>query len=73
VGLRAGLDAVAKRKHPCTFRGSNSGQQTRSLVIILSELPRVSNIIYNIHGKISVIIFIYVNFNFGPKVHILIS
>jgi hypothetical protein len=42
MGPRAGLDAVAKRKksHHCSCRELNSGRPTRSLVTILTELPR---------------------------------
>jgi len=38
VGLRAGLDAVAKRKIPRSCWESNTGPLARSLVTILTEL-----------------------------------
>jgi len=38
VGLRASLDAVAKRKNPCPFRKSDHGRPARSLATILTEL-----------------------------------
>jgi hypothetical protein len=43
VGSRSGLDAEAKRKKSlhCLCRKSNPGFPTRSLVVILSELPHV--------------------------------
>jgi hypothetical protein len=41
VGPRAALDAVMKRKNPCSCREYNSSRPTRSLVTILTELPRL--------------------------------
>jgi hypothetical protein len=41
VSPRAGLDAVAKRKNPCPCRELNPGRPACSLVIMLSELPRL--------------------------------
>jgi len=39
VGLRAGLDAVTKRKYPCTCRKSNPERSDLSLVTAMTELP----------------------------------
>jgi len=39
VGLRSGLDAVARRKYPKCSWEWNPGRPTRSLVTILTELP----------------------------------
>jgi len=36
IGLRAGLDTVAKRQNPCL---SNAGHPPHSLVSMLTELP----------------------------------
>jgi len=38
MGPRAGLDAVAKRKNPCSCREPNPGSPAHSLVTILTEL-----------------------------------
>jgi hypothetical protein len=35
------LDAVAKRKNPCSCRESNHGRPTHSLVTVLAELSRL--------------------------------
>jgi hypothetical protein len=47
VGLRAGLDAVAKRKksHQCPCWELNPGRPARSLVSVLTELPPVREIL----------------------------
>jgi hypothetical protein len=41
VDPRASLDAATKRKVPLPYRESKSGRSARSLVTILTELPRV--------------------------------
>jgi hypothetical protein len=41
MGPRATLDAVAKRKNPCSYRWSNPDRSGRSLVTILTELSRL--------------------------------
>jgi hypothetical protein len=41
VDPRGGLDAVAKRKSPTPFRGSNTGRPARILVTIPTELWRL--------------------------------
>jgi hypothetical protein len=41
VGLRAGLDAVARRKIPCPCQKPSPSRQARSLVTILTELFRL--------------------------------
>jgi len=46
MGPRVRLDAVAKRKNPSRYREMNLGCSVRSLVTILSELPRLVH--YNI-------------------------
>jgi hypothetical protein len=38
VGLRAGTDAVEKRKDPCTCQESNPSHLAHSLITILMEL-----------------------------------
>jgi hypothetical protein len=43
VGLRADLDAEARRKILCLCRGSNPGRPVRSSYTILTELPRLLN------------------------------
>jgi hypothetical protein len=50
VGSRAGLDAVAKRNQSLhyPYRKSNPGRPVRSLVIILTELPRFDYIYVSI-------------------------
>jgi len=40
VGLRGSLDAVAKRKNPCSCQESNPGHPAHSLVTILTELSQ---------------------------------
>jgi hypothetical protein len=42
VGPRAGLEPVVKRKYPSACRESNRGRPVRSLVTILTELPRLT-------------------------------
>jgi hypothetical protein len=42
VGPRAGLDAVVKRKIPSPCGEWNPGRSARSLVTILTELPRLT-------------------------------
>jgi hypothetical protein len=37
---RAGLDAVAKKRNPCPCRESSPGRWARSLVTVLTGLPR---------------------------------
>jgi hypothetical protein len=41
VGPRGGVDTVTKRKIPCPCRESNTSRQVRSLVTVLTELPRL--------------------------------
>jgi hypothetical protein len=41
VGPRAGLDAVVKKKIPSTCRESKPDCATRSLIAILTQLPRL--------------------------------
>jgi hypothetical protein len=43
MGLRAGLDVVDKQKkmYQCLCRGLNPGRPARSLVSVLTELPRL--------------------------------
>jgi len=41
LGLRTGLDAVAKEKSHCLCREFNLDRPTRSLVTILSQFPRL--------------------------------
>jgi hypothetical protein len=47
AGPRAGLDVVAKRKIPSPYRKSNSGTSARSLVTVLTELPRLHLYLHN--------------------------
>jgi hypothetical protein len=51
VGPRASLDAVTKRKksHNCPFRELNPGLPARSVVTIVSELPRLLHITCSYH------------------------
>jgi hypothetical protein len=64
VGLRAGLDtAVVKRKNPCPYRESNPSRPGRSLVTILTEVPRlhmhvVKNLIHR-NSNCAVLINVY--------------
>jgi hypothetical protein len=41
MGSRASLDAVVKKRKPCTCRESNSGRPVRSLATALTEVPRL--------------------------------
>jgi hypothetical protein len=41
MGPRAGLDASVRRRNPSSYQESNSGYPARSLVTILTELPRL--------------------------------
>jgi hypothetical protein len=41
LGTRSGLDAVVKRKNLRPFRELNPGRPARSLVAVLTELPRL--------------------------------
>jgi len=41
VGLRAGLDAVEKRKNPYPCREQEPGRRARSLLTILTEISRL--------------------------------
>jgi hypothetical protein len=49
VGLRSGLDAVAKRKYPRSCPESNPGHTAHSLVTILSELTSVLSSNFTTH------------------------
>jgi hypothetical protein len=41
VGPRASLDAVEKRKNPCSCTESNRSLSVRSTVTVLTELPQL--------------------------------
>jgi hypothetical protein len=45
VDDRAGMDAVARKENPIIARESNLGRPAYSLVIILTELPRINSYI----------------------------
>jgi hypothetical protein len=64
VGLRAGLDAMAKRKIPCPCQQSNPGHPTHTQGTILTELswlPERNRILKSeqcLYGLFSVINFL---------------
>jgi len=44
VGHRAGLDAMARSKNPTPYQESNPNRPVRSLVTIMTDLPRIPNV-----------------------------
>jgi hypothetical protein len=57
VGLRTGLDAVAKRKKPTPCQESNPELPARSLVTILTALQRVvGSCDYQIRSKLGLLV-----------------
>jgi hypothetical protein len=49
VGPRVGLDAATKRKNPCPCRELNHNRPARSLVTILTGLPRLNTLHRDVH------------------------
>jgi hypothetical protein len=46
VGRKADVDALAKRRHSCSYRESNTGCPALSLVTIPTELPLGKYVVY---------------------------
>jgi len=75
VGIRAGLDAVAKRIYHCPCRETNPDRLARSLVTILTELSRLT-VIDGRELKITEYGLIYSSMIFIPsftKIHHLVQ